>query len=140
MLIYLSVFYVTSPISIQICLPYAKKCNEPNAMIRTFASTVQITMLDGVEHFERWKSILEAASSWLNRYSSSILLTINPSSLQNEKHVSPEFTKIFFEPMINASSLLCQKLIRNSTKTSLNWSTGKACNQLLGRFCSGLVI
>ena len=89
MLIYLSVFFVTSPVSIQTFLPSAKRCNEPNAMIKTSVSTIWITMFDGAEHFERWKNILESASSWLHLYSSSVFLTINPSSLQNERHVSP---------------------------------------------------
>lgn len=81
-------------------------------------------MLDEVEHFKSWKSILENGSSWLHSYSSWILLTINSSSLQNEKHVSLVFTKILVEP----------------TKVSLNWSTRKDCNILLGRFCFAPVI
>ena len=31
---YQSVFFVTSPVSIQICFPLPKRCNEPNAMLR----------------------------------------------------------------------------------------------------------
>ena len=140
MLIYLNVLFVTSPVSIQTCLPSAKKCNDPNAVIRTSVSAIQITMFEGVEHFERWKSILESGYSCLHLYSSSVLLTINPSSLQNENHVSSEFTKIFYEPLINVSSVLSQKFTRSSTKGSLNWSTCKDCNQLLRCFCSAPVI
>ena len=81
-------------------------------------------MLDGVEHFERWKSNMRYESSWLHLYYSLFLLTINVSSLHNEKHISPEFTKTFVEP----------------TKAPLNWSTRKDCNQVLGSFRSAPVI
>ena len=54
--------------------------------------------------------------------------------------MSPEFTKVFFEPMKNSISLLSPKVIRNSTTAFLNWSTRKDWIQLLGLYCSAPVI